>query len=476
MGSIVVCGGSVIGLSTAVLLARDGHRVTVLESNPEPPPAEPADAWTGWQRSGVAQFRQPHTMFPGFREVLRRNLPDLIDRLEKAGCASRSFLDSLPPGITDRDPRPGDERLQGISGRRPVVEAVFAAAAEVEPGVTVRRGVRAVGLVNGDPVLPSRPGIPHVVGVRTDDGGQLRADLVVDAMGRRTPSAHWLEWLGARPAPVTGGQSGFVYYSRYFAGADLPHLRAAPLSPIGSFSLLTIPADNDTWSVTVFAASGDAPLKALRDPVRFTRLLRACPAHAHWLDGTPLTEVLPIGGILDRHRRFVLDDEPVVTGFAAVGDAWACTNPSAGRGLSVGLIHAELLRDVVRDRPSDPVAFQLDWDQRTERRLTPFYQGQLDADRVRIAEMAALRDGVEPAAPDPMTLRLQRTAGHDGDVFRALMEIVGCLAHPDEVFRRPGFVASLDDLDDLDPPNRARAGGRSQPPGPDREQLLQLLA
>jgi hypothetical protein len=43
------------------------------------------------------------------------------------------------------------------------------------------------------------------------------------------------------------------------------------------------------------------------------------------LDGTPIIPVLPMAGILDRYRRFVVDDRPVITGFAVVGDAWACT-------------------------------------------------------------------------------------------------------------------------------------------------------
>jgi 2-polyprenyl-6-methoxyphenol hydroxylase-like FAD-dependent oxidoreductase len=48
----------------------------------------------------------------------------------------------------------------------------------------------------------------------------------------------------------------------------------------------------------------------------------------------------------DRHRRHVVDGEPVITGLAALGDAWACTNPSLGRGASIGL-HACALRDLL---------------------------------------------------------------------------------------------------------------------------------
>jgi flavin-dependent dehydrogenase len=61
-----------------------------------------------------------------------------------------------------------------------------------------------------------------------------------------------------------------------------------------------------------------------------------------------------MAGILDRYRRFVVEGNPIVTGFAAVGDAWACTNPSAGRGLSVGIVHAQLLRSTVRGYLGDP--------------------------------------------------------------------------------------------------------------------------
>jgi hypothetical protein len=74
----------------------------------------------------------------------------------------------------------------------------------------------------------------------------------------------------------------------------------------------------------------------LRDPAVVSRVVGACPRQALWLDGAPITGVLPMAGVRDRRRRFVVDGRSVATGFAAIGDARACTNPSGGRGLSVG--------------------------------------------------------------------------------------------------------------------------------------------
>jgi 2-polyprenyl-6-methoxyphenol hydroxylase-like FAD-dependent oxidoreductase len=128
-------------------------------------------------------------------------------------------LDPLPPSVTDRSPRPGDDRLGYISGRRPVFESVVAAATDEQPGVTVRRGVRVTGSLPGPSAIP---GVPHAAGVRTAAGEELRADLVVDAMGRRSPAADWLADLGAREAYVESADSGFVYYTRYFAGPTKP--------------------------------------------------------------------------------------------------------------------------------------------------------------------------------------------------------------------------------------------------------------
>jgi flavin-dependent dehydrogenase len=196
-------------------------------------------------------------------------------------------------------------------------------------------------------------------------------------------------------------------------------------------------------------------------------VVSAHPRVAHWLDGTPITGVLAMAGILDRHRRFAVDGRPLVTGFAAVGDAWACTNPSAGRGLSVGILHAQTLRHVIRDHLGDPATFAVQWDARTERDVAPFFHDQMAADRARIAEMDALRSGRPAPLADSPTAKLLAAAGRDPDAFRGLLEIFLCTAQPQEVLARPGMTERIEQAAAEAPPAR--------PAGPDRAQLLALL-
>lgn len=459
MASIVVCGGSVIGLSLAMMLARDGHRVTVLERDAAPPPADP---WGAWARPGVAQFLQPHNLLPPFRRVLDEELPGTVDRLVDAGCVWLDWLSVMPPLIRDRSPRSGDDRFRFVTGRRPVVEAVIAAAAAETDGVDVRRGVAVAGLSTGAIVVA---GAPHVVGVRTTAGEELDADLVVDAMGRRTRLAGWLRAAAGTPPYEETEDCGFVYHSRYFQGPELPEFKGPPVTDLGTISLLTLPADNGTWSVTVWAAAADTALRGLRDPDRFMAVIRACPLHAHWAEGEPITGVLTTAGVLDRYRRFVVDDRPVATGVVAVGDAWACTNPSAGRGMTVGLLHARCLRDVVRTDIDDPEGLVRAMDKATEAQVAPFYWSQITADRARFAAMDALRRGEEAPPPEPPAAAIAGAMQRDPDVFRAMLEVAMCMALPDEVLARPGFMEKVD------------AVGRTRVwkmPGPDRRALLDL--
>ena len=109
-------------------------------------------------------------------------------------------------------------------------------------------------------------------------------------------------------------------------------------------------------------------MRSLRQPEIWARAAASFPLVAHWANGEPLeSDITAMAGIEDRSRRYVLDGMPVATGVVPVADSWACSNPSVGRGASIGLLHAVALRDLVRDGPLDyPLAFALAWDEVTE--------------------------------------------------------------------------------------------------------------
>src|SRR6187549_2502720 len=120
MSEIVFVGGGIAGLCGAMLLARDGHHVTVLERDPATP-CDPVDAWSHWQRRGVNQFRLAHAFLPRFRQVLDAELPDVTAVLVADGALRINRIDQIPAAITGGW-QPGDERFEQVTGRRPMVE------------------------------------------------------------------------------------------------------------------------------------------------------------------------------------------------------------------------------------------------------------------------------------------------------------------------------------------------------------------
>jgi 2-polyprenyl-6-methoxyphenol hydroxylase-like FAD-dependent oxidoreductase len=468
MAKIVVSGGGICGMAGALMLAGDGHEVVVLERDATPAPDDVEAAWS-WPRRAIAQFRFAHLLLPAGYAVIATELPDVAARLRDAGGLRwNPVVDALAqiPGATVR---PDDDRFASITARRSTIEWAFASALAAAPGVEVRRGVAVDGLVTG----PSRlADVPHVVGVRLAGGEEVRGDLVLDATGRRSPTGDWLAAIGARPPLERSEDVGFTYTGRFWRSADgsVPPAHAPALTACGSISLLSIPSDNGTWSTTIYTASDDAPLRKVRDPATFERVWRAFPDHAHWLDGEPLSELSTMSGVVDRTRRFVVDGRPVATGILTVADAHSCTNPSIGRGITIGLRHTVVARDAVRVHLDDPVALALAFDAATTSEVEPWHEATAALDRGRMRELRAAIDGVtlEPTPEAAVGAALATAAATDADALRWYSEMLACLALPSDVMARPGVFDRVLEL---------AADARPAPPyGPDRHDLLELIA
>ncbi len=166
MADVLVVGGGVVGLGSAMLLAEDGHQVTLLERDAAPPPDDGGAAWDTWERRGVNQFRLPHSFLGRYRALVDAELPRVATAVEAAGCLRSNPLLAIPEELRGPE-RPEDGDLEVLTGRRPVVEMAMASVAEDTSGLTIRRGVTVEGLITGP---EARSGTPHVAGVRTQRG------------------------------------------------------------------------------------------------------------------------------------------------------------------------------------------------------------------------------------------------------------------------------------------------------------------
>ena len=200
---VAVMGGGLAGLSAAIGFARRGRRVCLLERDvTDAGHADPDLVFDGWERSGVAHFRQPHNFLGLARRTLLEEAPDVLDRVLADGALeNRQF--ELVPG----DPSPGDEAFVSLCVRRPVFESALRAAAEAEAGVRIEGGATVARLL-GAP--GSANGAVRVTGACTTDGREVQAELVVDALGRTSRVQAWLEELGARPMSERRNECGLL--------------------------------------------------------------------------------------------------------------------------------------------------------------------------------------------------------------------------------------------------------------------------
>jgi 2-polyprenyl-6-methoxyphenol hydroxylase-like FAD-dependent oxidoreductase len=470
MARIVVIGGGVSGLTSAMLLARDGHDVTLLERDAAEPPGSADAAWETWERRGVNQFKMIHLFAPRFHQLLAAELPDVIDDAKAMGAINFNPLERVPEEVSG-GLRETDSQFTMVTARRPVMETALTRAIARTPNLGVRRGVAVAALLTDG----AMNGVPNVVGVQTASGEEILADIVVDAAGRRSSLPSMLTAIGGRAPEEELEDSGFMYYGRHFRSADgeVPPLMCGVLMAWGTVSTLTLPCDNGTWGLGFITSAKDGALRGLKDTDTWMRTWKSYPLVAHWAEAEPLDDDVAImTKIEDRHRSFVVDGTPVATGVLAVGDSWACTNPSLGRGASIGFMHAVELRDLLRVASIDfPIELAQRWHDVTNATVEPYYRATLDFDRHRLAEIDAGIDGkpYEPGDPQfEIGQALASAAGKDPDLFRAFLKVAGVLACPEEVLSEPGVLDKVIELG---------AGWRDDPVfAPTREELLAIVA
>lgn len=451
MSTVIVVGGSVVGLGTALALADRGHRVEILERASETPPST-VDEAASFHRPTVPQSLQSHAFASLGCNLLRDKAKDVYTGLLDAGATEITLADYHPPTLSDFQRRAEDEELRMVLSRRSTFELVLRQRTLSRPGVTVHTGATVRGLV-----VDAEDG-NRVRGVRLADGSERTADLVVDATGRRTAAETWLTEAGLPGRTVTSESCKITYYTRYYRMlSDTP---PGPLNRgFGSgglwdhYTAVLFLGDNRTFSISLGVLPEDTPLKSLREEAAFTAAIRATPLLAGWVapgNSEPISPVYAMGS-LDNSLRLPDSDQPQVAGFYAVGDAVCTTNPSYGRGVSLGLQHAFLLADLLDEHPAVDAEQAAKFHQRTETLVRPWYEEALANDRGRAMLWEATVSGRQPQRPPAgvVTFGLAvAAASQDEEIWRRVANVMMMLRPPsalyadDEIRQRVGRVLS----------------------------------
>ena len=92
---ITVIGSGPAGMTAAILFARQGHDIVLVDRDPGPVDGQP------WKRVGVMQFHLPHAFRTQCRSLLTTRLPDLYDAyVRQAGPVDLpSFLTTLATAV-----------------------------------------------------------------------------------------------------------------------------------------------------------------------------------------------------------------------------------------------------------------------------------------------------------------------------------------------------------------------------------------
>jgi flavin-dependent dehydrogenase len=308
---VVIVGARCAGAATALLLARAGARVVVLDRG----------------RYGTDTL-STHALMRGAVLQLHRwgVLPAIVEQGTPAVTAT-TFSYTNEEVTIPIEPKYGVEAL--YAPRRTLLDGLLSAVA-VESGAEVVYGVTVDGLLRG-------PG-GRVHGVTASAGGNrhdIEADLVIGADGLYSTVARR---VGAAPI-VSGTHAAGVLYS-YWSGVDEDAYRWSfrPGGAVGA-----IPPNGGTC---VFAS---IPAPRFRQDVRggavvaYRQLLReVCPEFADRLAGaTQIEDVHGFGG----HPGFI--KRSIGNGWALVGDAGYFKDPATAHGITDALRDAELLARAV---------------------------------------------------------------------------------------------------------------------------------
>jgi flavin-dependent dehydrogenase len=375
---VIIVGARVAGSAAAILLARDGLRVLLVDKDNFP-----------------SDRLSTHIVLGGGTKVLERI--GVLEMLERAGGVRFARSRTVGPDFDYS----GDLMREGADDRglclgRVLMDAAMIDAARSFDNVTFREGFRVTDLVIENEA---------VLGIRGEDASgvhEFRATLTIGADGMRSAVAQIAsERIDAfKRVDVPCARA---YYYAYFEGVSRKNLGdelvAEFESAPGAGNLVCRCENGLTVAATAFDA---AEMQTFRTDLasNLRNHLNRSFAVGKILDGATIAGKVFSSGLLNNTYR-----DPVTDGALLIGDAGLHVDPLFGQGHSMALMSASIVGELAREWFSGargnaiPVAMLADFTRRRDAQLMSYYKASVQVSREipldrasRMAHRAASRE------------------------------------------------------------------------------------
>lgn len=339
----MVLGGSMAGLLAARVLADAYDEVRVVDRDELTDVTSP--------RRGVPQGPHAHALLARGQQVLEELFPGLTAELTAAGML-RLDMGEMHWYLEGQRLANAHTGLAAVSLTRAVLEGHVRARVAALPNVRLIEKCDVIGLV-------TTPDRDRVTGARVQYQAAgsaeqvMRADLVVEALGRGSRMPAWLQELGYPRVAEERVKIDLAYTTCEFLLPSRPLENdlsiislATPMNPYGAFfgrvggdrhqlsltSMLSEPPSTDIEGVLACAKSLPVPhiYEAIRESEPYTR---------------PVTIRFPYS-VRRRYERLAKFPERLIL----VGDGLCSFNPVYGQGMTVASLEALILRRHLRGR------------------------------------------------------------------------------------------------------------------------------
>jgi len=338
-GKAIVMGASIAGLWTAHALSEHFEEVIVFERDHLPNGTE--------FRSGAPQVRQYHTLLQSGLDQMKIWFPGLYEELIAAGAVPYDIINDMELRIRNRWYPRFPSGIVLLSCSRLLLES------------SIRRRVKQNGrvrFVEGVDVIGLEKDRERVTGIRVRKRGASdsaeadsvhQADLIVDALGRRSQTPEWLVELGYT-APKESEVDAFLGYvtRKYKRKPNTPLILIGPTVPNDPYAGIVLPEENDTMVALIVGYNKNYPST---EPGEFEACAKFLgPEFQEAIkDAEPISQPTGYRGTSSRWRHYELL-ERFPERYVVLGDAFCGFNPIYGQGMSVAAKSAAALAEHVK--------------------------------------------------------------------------------------------------------------------------------